>query len=191
MIGRLAAFAWLLIIWVTLLGGVSVAGAIIGAVLSVSLLAYFRPLPSSDKALAFRPLHVAHFIGAFAVRFVQANIQVALAVVQPERVRDTRAIVAVPIVGASELTTLVLANVVCLTPGTFVLETRQEPPVLYVHALQVKTARALRLELLEMERLIVRAVGPPGADAQVDELMARVRDDESNEGRHASWKRPR
>jgi multicomponent Na+:H+ antiporter subunit E len=191
MIGRVAAFTWLLLIWVTLLGGVSTAAVIIGALLSASLLAYFRPLHTAGQVLAFRPLHVARFVGYFAVRFVQANIQVALAVIQPERVRHSRAIVAVPIVGASELTTLVLANVVCLTPGTFVVETRHEPPLLYVHALQVTTARALRLDLLEMERLIVLAIGPAGAAANVVELIERVRDDQSEEGRHASWKRPR
>jgi multicomponent Na+:H+ antiporter subunit E len=191
MIGRLAAFAWLLLIWVTLLGGVSMAGAIIGGMLSAALLTYFRPLHATGQVLAFRPLHVARFIGYFAVRFVQANIQVALAVIQPARIRHSRAIVAVPIVGASELTTLVLANAVCLTPGTFVVETRHEPPVLYVHALQVTTARALRLDLLDMERLIVLAVGPPGAAAAVDELRAQVRDDQADEGRHASWKPPR
>jgi multicomponent Na+:H+ antiporter subunit E len=190
MIGRLAAFVWLLLIWGTLLRGVSTAGAIIGAVLSASLLAYFRPLPTTDKVLAFRPLHVARLTGAFAVRFVQANIQVALAVIQPARIRDSRAIVAVPIVGASELTTLVLANVVCLTPGTFVVETREDPPTLYVHGLQVTTARALRLDLLEMERLIVLAIGPDGAARNVDDLMARVRDDQENEGRHVTWQRP-
>jgi multicomponent Na+:H+ antiporter subunit E len=190
MIARLAAFAWLLLIWAALLGGVSPAGAIIGAVLSASLLAYFQPLHQTGQEMAFRPLHVARFIGSFAVRFVQANIQVALAVIQPARIRDSRAIVAVPIVGASELTTLVLANVVCLTPGTFVVETREEPPLLYVHALQVRTARALRLDLLEMERLIVLAIGPSGAASRVDALMARVRDDQEDEGRHASWKRP-
>lgn len=191
MIGRIAAFAWLLLIWVTLLGGISLPGALIGAVLSASLLTYFRPLQPTAQALAFRPLHVARLIGSFAVRFVQANIQVALAVIQPERVRHSRAIVAVPIVGASDLTTLVLANIVCLTPGTFVVETRHEPPLLYVHALQVTTARALRLDLLEMERLIVLAFGPADAEKQVDDLIARVREDQLDEGRHASWKRPR
>lgn len=188
MIGRLAAFGWLMLIWVTLLGGVSVASAVMGAMLSAALLTYFRPLQTYEQTLAFRPVHAARFLGFFAVRFVQANLQVALAVLQPARVRDSRAIVAVPIVGASDLTTLVLANVVCLTPGTFVLETRSEPPLLYVHALQVTTPQELRLGLLEMERLIVRALGPAGADARVDALVAKVR---KGEGRDGEWNQPR
>lgn len=187
MIARLIAFTWLLLIWIVLLGGVSPIGAIAGALLSAGLLGYFRVQPL-EQTFAVRPLHVLSFLGFFAVAFFKANIQVALAVIQPERVRGRRAVVAVPIVDASDLTTLVLANAVCLTPGTFVLEMRKDPSRLYVHALQITTPRALRLAILEMERRIVLAIGPAGADDRVRELMARVARDPVEEGRHASWK---
>jgi multicomponent Na+:H+ antiporter subunit E len=185
---RLVTFAWLVFLWVALLGSVSVASVLVGAVLSVGLLAYFRITHTPWESIAFRPLHIAAFMGFFAVKFLQANVQVALAVLRPARIQRRRAVVAVPIVGASEMTTLVLANAVCLTPGTFVLEMRSEPATLYVHVLQLSTARALRLGILEMERRIVLAVGPAGAAAHVNALMAKVSADPEDEGRHASWK---
>lgn len=185
---RIATFAWLLLIWVVLLGGVSPAGVIMGVLLSAGLLAYFQPLHTTTGALRVRPHHALSFVAFFAVKFVQANIQVALAVLQPERVRHSRAVVSVPIVDASEVTTLILANVICLTPGTFVLETYRSPPTLYVHVLQLSSPRQLRLELLEMERRIVLAFGPGGDDRRVRELMDQVAADPVEEGRHASWK---
>lgn len=187
MTARLIAFTWLLLIWIVLLGSVSPLGAIVGALLSAGLLGYFRVQPF-EQPFAFRPLHVLGFLAFFAVAFVKANIQVALAVIQPARIRNRRAIVAVPIVDATDLTTLVLANAVCLTPGTFVLEMRKDPPRLYVHALQIDTVRELRLSILEMERRIALAIGPPGADGRVRELAGAVAGDPVEEGRHASWK---
>ena len=186
MIATLVALAWLMLVWVALLGGVSPISALMGVLLGAGLLTYFKPLQTFDKAIAFRPHHVISFLGFFAVKFVQANIQVARAVINPDRVRDRRAVVAVPIVGASELTTLVLANVVCLTPGTFVLEMRHKPTVLYVHVLQLSTPLDLRLQILEMERRIALAIGPAGADRDIRELMAQVQAD-PEEGRHLAW----
>jgi multicomponent Na+:H+ antiporter subunit E len=188
MIPWLASFAWLLLIWIALLGGVSPVGAVMGALLSAALLTYFKPLTGMGQALAFRPHHVISFLAFFGVLFVKANIQVALAVLNPARVRGRRGVVAVPIVDASELTTLVLANAVCLTPGTFVLEIRHSPATLYVHVLQLSTPRDLRLGILEMERRIVRAIGPAEAAGHVRTLMARVAADPLEEGRHVSWK---
>jgi multicomponent Na+:H+ antiporter subunit E len=188
MMTRLATFAWLLFLWVALLGSASVASVLFGALLSAGLLIYFQPTHTPWQSIRFRPLHAAGFLAFFAVKFAQANIQVALAVIDPERVRRKRAVIAVPIVDASEMTTLVLANAVCLTPGTFVLEMRSEPPTLYVHVLQLSTPRELRLGILEMERRIALAVGPKGAGDHVKSLMALVSADAQDEGRHVSWK---
>lgn len=185
---RIVTFVWLVFLWVALLGSFSIASVLMGAALGAGLLAYFRPTHTPWESVHVRPLQAAGFLAFFGMKFIQANVQVALAVLQPARIRRRRAVIAVPIVDASELTTLVLANAVCLTPGTFVLEMRRDPSTLYVHVLQLSTARALRLGILEMERRIVLAVGPTGAADQVQALMAMVAGDPDDEGRHASWK---
>lgn len=174
MTARVATFIWLVFIWVALLGSLSPAGVLGGAVLAAGLLWYFSPAPRSEDVITFRPRHAAGLIGYFSIKFVQANIKVARAVIQPERVRFTRAVVGVPIVGASETATMLLANAVSLTPGTFFLELQRHPTTLYVHILQLTTVRQARLSILEMERRIVLAIGPDGAAEQVQQLQARV-----------------
>lgn len=174
MIGRSAAVAWLLFVWVALTGSFALLNVVAGLLVSVAILSFFRPAGATKAGGSLRPWHAARFFVFFIVQFVQANFQVALAVIRPERVRRKRAIIAVPVVAASEITTTMLANAVSLTPGTFILEMRPDPPTMYVHVLQLSTVRTARLEILELERYIVLAFGPPGAAERVRELMART-----------------
>lgn len=174
MIARTAAFVWLLLIWTTLIGDPSPANMTMGLVVCAGLLMFFRPTRPSADPIRFRPLHAVRFAIYFAIKFTEANVQVALAVINPARVRRRRAIVAVPIVVASELATALLANAVSLTPGTFILEMRRDPGVLYVHILQLTSVRDARLSILEMERYILRAVGPRESIEQIDRLIAEV-----------------
>jgi multicomponent Na+:H+ antiporter subunit E len=174
MMTRVATLLWLLFIWVALLGSFTVTGVLSGAVLAGLLLWYFSPAPRTGEVVTFRPVHALGFLGYFFAKFVEANLKVALAVLQPERVRLTRAVIGVPIVAASETATMLLANAVSLTPGTFFMEVRRQPSTMYVHILQLTTVRAARLSILEMERRITLAIGPAGAAAQVEALQARV-----------------
>lgn len=181
MMARLAAFAWLVGVWSALLGTVSPAGLFGGAALAAGLLWYFSPAPHTGGTVRVRPVHAAGFAAYFVVKFVKANVSVALAVLQPERVRRTRAVIGVPIVAASDTTTTLLASAVSLTPGMFFLELQRQPATLYVHVLQLTTVRAARLSILEMERRIALAVGPDGAAAEVQRLQARVASGEFDE----------
>lgn len=184
MIARTAAFVWLLLIWTTLIGDPSPANMTVGVVVCAGLLMFFRTTRTTADPIRFRPLHAIRFLVYFAIKFAEANVQVALAVINPARVRQRRAIVAVPIVVASELATALLANAVSLTPGTFILEMRRDPDVLYVHILQLTSVRDARLSILEMERYILRAVGPRESIEQIDRLLDEVTA-EPDEGRPA------
>jgi multicomponent Na+:H+ antiporter subunit E len=175
MIPYLAAGAWLVFVWVSLAGSVAVSTLLTGAVLSALLLFYFHPTQRSRGETRFRPLYVLDFAAYFAVRFIQANLQVAWAVIQPERVRTRRAIVAVPVVGASDTVLILLANAVTLTPGTFALEIDYDPMCLYVHVLRLTTVEEVQLEILEMERRLVRGLGTAEALDRVVERMERIR----------------
>jgi multisubunit Na+/H+ antiporter MnhE subunit len=168
------AAAWLLFLWVALTGEASIINITLGLLLSVSLLVFFRPEFAASRTGTFRPWHAIRYFAFFVLKFLQANMQVALAVIRPARVLHKRGIIAVPIAASSEITTWLLALSVSLTPGTFILELRTDPSVMYVHLLQMESVRGARLEILELERMIVQAFGPPGATGRIDELMARV-----------------
>jgi multicomponent Na+:H+ antiporter subunit E len=172
---RAAQAAWLLFVWLALTGRVSMMSALVGLAISAALLAFFRPArDAGGPAGTFRPWYALRFLAFFARRFLAANIEVALAVIRPERVRVARAVIAVPIVAASEATTILLANAMSLTPGTFMLDMQDDPPTMYVHLLQLRGVQAARLDVLEMERRILLAFGPAGAPDRVKDLMARI-----------------
>jgi multicomponent Na+:H+ antiporter subunit E len=171
---RVVALAWLLFVWLALIGNVTVTTVATGLAIGAGLLVFFRPTRRTRERIVLRPLRAASYFVYFQVKFLAANVQVALAVIRPGRGRARPGVIAVPIVAATELTTIVLANAVSLTPGTFIIELRRDPAVMYVHLLQVTSVRAARLAILEMERRIVRAFGPPGSAERVEALMAAV-----------------
>ncbi|HOK44775.1 MAG TPA: Na+/H+ antiporter subunit E, partial [Bryobacteraceae bacterium] len=133
-------------------------------------------VPTQDIAASgrFRPWYAALFFAYFFVKLVKAGIEVAMAVIQPERVRCKRAVIAVPMVAATETTITLLADAVMLTPGTFILEMRRDPPTMYVHVLQLNSLRQARLDILDLERRVLLGFGPPGSVERVEELMAQV-----------------
>jgi multicomponent Na+:H+ antiporter subunit E len=177
MIAHLAALAWLVLVWLSLTGSVAVGTIAVATVVGGLVLFYFRPMHRGRGTTRFRLHYAIDFAVYFAVLFVRANIQVALAVIWPERVRTRRAIVAVPIVGASDLVLVLLANAVTLTPGTFVIDIQRDPACLYVHVLRLTTVRDVRLDILEMERRLVRALGSRPALEQVEQRMAAIREE--------------
>jgi multicomponent Na+:H+ antiporter subunit E len=180
---RVVALAWLLFIWLALIGSVTVTTVATGLALGAGLLVFFRPTRLTSERIVLRPLQAASFFGYFQVKFLAANVQVALAVIRHRRVPVHPGVIAVPIVAPTELSTIVLANAVSLTPGTFIIELRRDPAIMYVHLLQITSVPAARLAILQMERRIVRALGPPGSVERVEALMAAVAADESG----GSW----
>lgn len=174
MMARLATLGWLVFIWVALRGSLSIAGLVAGVALSALLLWYFSPSPRTGEVVTLRPHYAIAFLGYFFVKFIEANLKVALAVLRPDRVRLTRAVIGVPIAAASETATMLLASAVSLTPGTFFMEVRRTPATMYVHVLELTTVRNARVSILEMERRINLAIGPPGAAAASAALQTRV-----------------
>ncbi len=177
---HLTTIAWLLFVWLALIGEISVQSVLLGVLIASGLVMFFRPSHAGGPRIVVRPVGVLRFMAFFFRQFIAANIQVALAVINPERVRHQRAVIAVPIAAANEVAVIILANAISLTPGTFILEMRREPATIYVHVLQMPSIRETRLMILEMERYIVRAFESPGGLDRVEALMRRVADEENH-----------
>ena len=174
MTSRVFTAAWLVFVWLALTADTSVVSGLTAAALAVLLLRLFRPAEATRRGGRFRPLHAASVALYFVFQFLEANLQVAFAVLQPGRVRHSRGIVAVQIADATEITARLLAMAVSLTPGTFILELQRKPSVMFVHVLQFDSVDRVRLDVLEMERRIVKAFGPPEALREVAALMDDV-----------------
>ncbi len=157
-------------LWILLWGNLSVANALGGLAVAVVVLVVAR-LPRLSRrggadTAKVAPLATLWF-GAFVLfKLIEANLVLAWEIVTP-RNRIRTGIVQVPLRTESDLATMVVANVITLTPGTITIEIEQSPPVLYVHVLHLHDLDAVRRDLLRIEELSVRAFGSPAARAQL------------------------
>lgn len=174
MMRRLPTIGWIVVVWLIASGSFTVAAAVGGVAAGLVLTALFRPERASSGATTVRPVATVHFLGYFLVKLARANAQVALAVIDPSRVKHRRGIVAVPVAPCSETIVWFLANVVSLTPGTSIVELRRDPYVFYVHVLLLTSVTDVRRDVLEVQRRLLAAFGPPSALRDVDGRLARL-----------------
>lgn len=150
-VGSTIGFA---VLWVILWRDLSTANILSGLVVGFVV----TTLPRRDQVRhRLRPLAALRFLGVFAVKLVEANIELAREVVTPTNSINT-GIVAVPIPVESDAVVTLVASAVSLTPGTLTLETTPCPdPVLYVHVLHLRDIDHARDEVLGIARLAAAA----------------------------------
>lgn len=167
---RLPLVLWLTAVWVGLWGSLTVANVAGGLALSL-LLVTLLPLTDVPDRAVVKPLALLRFAGYFLVDLVRSSVQVTLLVLRP-RHQLRQAVVAVPVLGASDSLLTLLANAISLTPGTLTLEVDRPASTLYVHVIDVgDDLDAVRADLAAVERLAILAVG----SAQCRRALAQER----------------
>lgn len=159
--------ATLTVVWIALWGELTVGNVLGGGLVSCALLLAFPLRRRTTPHGTLRPLHALRFLAYFVWKLVEASVIVAWEVVTP-RNRINEGIVAVPIVGVSDLLATVVANAITLTPGTLTLEYRRDPAVLYVHVLHLSSVEDVRRDVRYLELLAVRAFGSPQAREAIE-----------------------
>ena len=162
MIGRLPFALWLVVVWVVLWGDVTPANILGGVLVAALVLAAF-PSAGPRPGITIRPLATLRFLVYFAVKLVEANAVVAWEVLTPSNAGVREGVVAVPVSGASDAVVTVLANAISLTPGTLTLAVHQDPAILVVHVLHLRSVEETRDEVQRLESLILKAFGDPAA----------------------------
>jgi multicomponent Na+:H+ antiporter subunit E len=159
---------WITVLWVLLWGNLSVANVVSGLAVAVVVLAVAGlPTTSSGESRSrLAPLAALHFAGFFLYKLVEANIFLAWEIVTPKN-RINTGVVEVPLRTESNLATMIVANVITLTPGSLVIEAVGSPPVLYVNVLHLRDLDRVRRDLLRIEELSVRAFGSAAARRQL------------------------
>lgn len=151
---------WLVLVWLALMESLTPGAVVAGVVVSVAIVLAFPEGGRRSPRRRFRPLRALLFVLWFAVKLVEANLQVAVAVVSPRPERLRRAIVAVPVASRSFTVRAVLANVISLTPGTFIVEIDEATSTYFVHFIDVGSVEEGRRAIHVMERMIARALEP-------------------------------
>lgn len=167
---RLVSVLWLATIWVVLWGQFDVRSVVGGLALSTLLVV---GIPSRDpiEVDAFRPIAVLRFVLFYAGLVLKSNAVLAWEIITPgSRIRE--GIVAVPLVGASDLVVSLLAHAIGGTPGTLVVDVdRNDRTVLYIHVLHLRSVEQVRRDILDLERRLVAAVG---SDRSVQAVQQHV-----------------
>lgn len=112
-----------------------------------------------------RTARILGFVAFFTYEFVKSNLVLVREVVRP-RPRAAPAIVALPLRSRGRLETVLLANLITLTPGTLTLEVGENPPTLYVHGMFAGDPEGFLAELRDLEDRMLRALRPVGGDGR-------------------------
>lgn len=147
-------------VWMLLWGSYSPL-AITGGFLVAVIGSLAFPLPPLRLDVTVRPWHLAVLLARFAWDIVVSSIQVAIAVVRPNRYLSN-AVVQVNLKTPSDIVMTIVAEMTCLIPGSIVIEARRSTHTLYLHVLNVKDAAGaerFRRSVLAQEARLVRALG--------------------------------
>lgn len=146
---------WLVIVWIGLsaFGSPAVLVGAIGVALLVALaLPAYRPRWPEG---IFKPLAALRFVGMFVWSTVQANLEVAAAVLKRRSVQP--AVVGVPLRITSRTELALLMNVITFTPGTVALEVQDSR--LFIHVMDLRDEEAFRRRFEAIESRTIAAFG--------------------------------
>ncbi|MGY1600684.1 Na+/H+ antiporter subunit E [Geodermatophilus sp. SYSU D00815] len=152
---------WLVLVWMLLWGTWSWANLLSGLLLAL-VVTRLLPLPPEAGGLRFRPWPALVYAVRFLVDVVASCAQVVWLAFRPGRPRG--AIIAVQARTDNDLLLTILAETVCLIPGSIVVELDRDRRVLGLHLLDARdaaTVEAQKQRVLAEEERIVRAFGGP------------------------------
>jgi len=157
-----AVVVWSVLVWVALWSDLSLANVLFGVVAGLATL-FVLPVPGDRERLAVRPGALLVYLGHFAWDLVVSALVVAWEIVTPGS-RISQGVVRVPLRATAPGIVTLIANSISLTPGTLTIEVEQDPPVLYVHVLQLQSIEQARADITALEDRILaafpNAVGP-------------------------------
>jgi multicomponent Na+:H+ antiporter subunit E len=154
---RLPYLAFLVVVWVTLWGDLSVANVVTGVLVGGGLMLAFPSAGPGPMGIV-RPLKALRFGLFFLYKLGEATLIVAWEIITPGE-NINQGVVAVPVLGASDAVLTLVANSVSLTPGTVTIDVRRRPATLYIHVLHLRSVEETRMDVLTLERLALDAFG--------------------------------
>lgn len=115
-----------------------------------------------DRALR-RGRRMAAFAGAYLLRFLRANYDVAREIVTPGE-QLAPAIVEVPLRSRTPFEIASFMSLVSLTPGTVALALSEDRTTLAVHGMHAEDPEHFRADLCALEAQMLAAWRPVGSD---------------------------
>lgn len=151
----LAANILLALVWAGLAGEVTVSTLTTGFVLGyLCLLCIYRGPSQSGEYFRKFPRVIA-FVIYYLYELVKSNIMISFDILRIKP-QIHPGIIAVPLDAETDLEITLFANLISMTPGTLSLDVSEDRKTLFVHAMYVDDADALRHELKDsLERRVL------------------------------------
>ena len=150
----------LVVLWMLLWGEFSWLNLLVGLLVGifVTVAFYLVPVQVSGR---LHPLHTVVFLVWLILDIVRASIDVSWLAVKP-RLVTSNAILAIQLRTRSDLILTWTAVSTTIVPGSIVVDIDREASILYLHVLNMHSARdieSFRRQVLDTERRIVRGFG--------------------------------
>ena len=159
---RWGTLLWLTAVWCLLWGSIGIGTVLAGLALATVVLLVGQ-VQRLDRAGTLRPVAALRFLATFTRMLLRSTWDVALLVLRPGS-ELRRAVVAAPVVGASDPLLTLVGNAISLTPGTLTLEVDKPRCTLYVHVLITGSSiDDVASSVAELERMAVLAFGSAAA----------------------------
>ena len=143
--------------WALVVGDFGITMLLVGFALGYAALWMTRPL-YSGTAYFERFWRFLRLIGLFLYELVVSSLRVVWDVVTPP-LFTRPGIIALPLDARSDVEILLVANLISLTPGTLSLDVSPDRRTLFVHAMFIDDAQAVKDELKAgMERRVLEAL---------------------------------
>lgn len=153
--------AVLTLIWVLLWGAVTPT-ILVGGVLAAILVVTVFPFPRAPWTWVVRPWPTLVLTATFLRDLVRASVEVSWFALRPSG-PPASAILRVDLRSRSELLMTITSELVCLVPGSLLVELDSEAGAIYLHVMAAPTEariEAVRRSVLEQEKRVVRAFAP-------------------------------
>lgn len=157
---QLPVLLWLTLVWLMLWRDFSLGNALLGFVVALAVCLLF-PLPPLRMSLRVRPVALVWLVIRFLWDVVVSSVQVAKATLGPTK-NLRNAVVEVNLKTPSDFVLTIVAEMICLIPGSLAVEARRSTHTLFFHAFDVKDEAGVELfrqRVLDQERRVVRALG--------------------------------
>ncbi len=161
MSGPLPMVVGLTLIWVLLWGAVSPT-IVVGGVLASVLVVTVFPFPKAPWTWVIRPWPTLVLAARFLWDLVRASIEVSWFALRPSGPPPS-AILRVGLRTRSELVMTITSELVCLVPGSLLVELEPEEGAIYLHVMDAHTPErvaAFHQSVLDQEERVVKAFAP-------------------------------
>lgn len=161
MIGSLPMIIGLTLLWILLWGAISPT-ILIGGILAAILVTVVFPFPKAPWTWVLRPWPTFVLAVRFLWDLVLASVEVSWFALRPSGPPPS-AILRVDLRTRSELIMTITSELVCLVPGSLLVELVPEESAIYLHVLDAHSPERIeefRRSVLAQEERVVKAFAP-------------------------------